>query len=131
MKILLSVMLLTMISPATGWASGSDELWEITTVTEMPGMPMPAITQTVCLPKGTGYKPGKVPHQRRCEVTDLKVSGNKTNWKVHCPGRDPMKGSGEVTRTANTMKGTVELSSSGIQMTQAISGKRTGTCQAE
>ena len=131
MKRLLSVMLLTMTSPATGWASGSDELWKITTMTDMPGMPMPAVTQTVCLPKRSGYKPGKVPHQRRCVVTDLKVSGNKTSWKVHCPGRDPMNGSGEVTRTANTMKGTVKLSSSGIQMTQSISGRLTGTCQTK
>ena len=132
MKELLSgMLLLTVTASASVWAAGSGELWEITTMTDMPGMPMPAVKQTVCLPKGAGYKPGKVPHQKRCEVTDLKMSGNKTSWKVHCPGRDPMKGSGEVTRTTNTLKGTVKLSSKEIQMTQAISGKRVGTCQAK
>lgn len=129
--LLFGMTLLVAASPASAWAAGSDELWEMTTRADMPGMPMPAVTETVCLAKGAGYKPGKVPHQRNCEVTDLKVSGSKTSWKVHCSGRDPLQGSGEVTRTANTMKGTVKLSSREIQMTQDISGKRVGNCQAK
>jgi len=129
--LIFGITLLAAASPVSVWAAGSDELWEMTTKTDMPGMPMPAVTGTVCLAKGAGYKPGKVPHQRHCEVTDLKVSGNKTSWKVHCSGRDPLTGSGEVTRTANTMKGTLNLSSKEIQMTQDISGKLVGTCQAE
>ncbi|MEO8332422.1 MAG: DUF3617 family protein, partial [Gallionella sp.] len=94
MKALLSGLVLVLVSTTSVWAAGSDELWEMTTKADMPGMPMPAVTQTVCLAKGAGYKPGKVPHQQRCEVTDLKVTGNKTSWKVHCPGRDPMEGGG-------------------------------------
>jgi len=116
---------------ASAWAAGSDELWEMTTKMDMPGMAMPAMTEKVCLPKGEGYKPGKVPHQKNCEMSDLKVSGDKTSWKMHCSGRDAMDGSGEVTRTANTMKGVMKLSSKDIQMTQDISGKRVGTCQAK
>ena len=42
-----------------------------------------------------------------------------------------MDGSGEVTRTEKTMKGSMKLSSKDIQMTQAISGKLVGTCQAK
>ena len=125
------IILLAAVSTASAWAAGSDELWEMTTKMDMPGMPMPAMTETVCLPKGGAYKPGKVPHQKNCEMSDLKVSGNKTSWKVHCPGRDAMDGSGEVTRTANSMKGMMKLSSKEIQMTQDISGKRVGTCQAK
>ena len=132
MKELLSgIVLLAVASPASVWAAGSDELWEMTTRMDMPGMVMPAMTETVCLPKGGSYKPGKVPHQKNCEMSDLKVTGNKTSWKMHCSGRDAMDGSGEVTRTANTMKGTMKLSSKEIQMTQDISGKRVGTCQAK
>jgi hypothetical protein len=132
MKALSSGMiLLAAASTASAWAAGSDELWEMTTKMDMPGMTMPAMTETVCLPKGGSYKPGKVPHQKNCEVSDLKVSGDKTTWKVHCPGRDPMNGNGEVTRTANTMKGMMKLSSKEIQMSQDISGKRVGTCQAK
>ena len=132
MKALLSgVILLAAVCSASAWAAGSDELWEMTTKMDMPGMAMPAMTATVCLPKGGAYKPGKVPHQKNCEMSDLKVSGNKTSWKMHCSGRDAMDGSGEVTRTANSMKGMMKLSSKDVQMTQDISGKRVGTCQAK
>ena len=132
MKELMSGMvLLAAISSTSALAAGSDELWEMTTKMDMPGMPMPAMTQTVCLRKGESYKPGKVPHQKNCEMTGLKVSGNKTTWKMHCSGRDAMDGSGEVTRTEKTMKGSMKLSSKDIQMTQTISGKRIGACQAK
>lgn len=132
MKVLLSgIVLLALMSSTSGWAAGSDELWKMTTQMDMPGMPMPEVTQTVCMPKGAGYKPGKVPHQKHCETIGLKVSGNKTSWKVHCSGRDAMDGSGEVIRSADTMKGSMKLSSKDIQMTQVISGKRIGTCQAK
>lgn len=130
-ELLFGMVLLVAASPASVWAAGSDELWKMTTKMDMPGMAMPAMTETVCLPKGGSYKPGKVPHQKNCEMSDLKVSGNKTSWKMHCSGRDAMDGSGEVTRTATTMKGTMKLSSKEIQMTQDISGKRVGTCQAK
>ena len=132
MKELLSGMvLLAAMGSTSALAAGSDELWEMTTKMDMPGMPMPAVTQTVCLRKGESYKPGKVPHQKNCEMTGLKVSGNKTTWKMHCSGRDAMDGSGEVTRTEKTMKGSMKLSSKDIQMTQTISGKRVGACQAK
>jgi len=125
------MVLLAVVNSASVLAAESDELWEIKTRMDMPGMPMPEVTQTVCMPKGAGYKPGKVPHQKHCETIGLKVSGNKTSWKVHCSGRDAMDGSGEVIRTADTMKGSMKLSSKDMQMTQDISGKRVGTCQAK
>src|SRR4030067_1687547 len=132
MKELLSGMvLLAAISSTSALAAGSDELWEMTTKMDMPGMPMPAVIPTVCLRKGEGYRPGKVPHQKHCNMTDYKVSGNKTRWKMHCSGRDAMEGSGEVTRTEDTMKGSMKLSSKDMQITQSISGERVGTCQAK
>src|SRR3990172_3705556 len=110
MKELLSGMvLLAAMSPTSALAAGSDELWEMTTKMDMPGMPMPAMTQTVCLRKGESYKPGKVPHQKNCEMTDLKVSGNKTTWKMHCTGRDAMEARGGVKRGAERMHGTIKM----------------------
>jgi len=130
-KLLAGMLFLAVAYPASVWAAGSDELWEMSTKTDMPGMPMPEVTQKVCLVGGEAYKPGKVPHQKNCKMTDIVVSGDKTTWKIHCPGREAMNGSGEVTRTANTMKGTMKLSSKNIQMTQVFSGKRIGICQAK
>lgn len=132
MKILLSgIFLLAALSHVTAWAAGSDELWNMTTKMDMPGMAMPEVKHTVCLHKGEAYKPGNVPHQKNCKMTDIKVSGDKTTWKMHCSGREAMDGSGEIIRTANTMNGSVKFSSKDIQMTQSISGKRVGTCQAK
>jgi len=130
-KLLAGILFFMVVYPASVWAAGNDELWEMSTKTDMPGMPMPEVTQKVCLVRGESYKPEKVPHQKNCKMTDIAVSGGKTTWKMHCPGREAMNGSGEVTRTANTMKGTMKLSSKNIQMNQVFSGKRIGTCQAK
>lgn len=126
-----TIAMFGLMSAASVMAAGSDELWEMTAKMDMPGMPMPAMTHTVCLPKGGAYKPEKSLHQQNCEVTDLKVAGNKTSWKMHCTGRDAMEGSGAVTRTEDTMQGTLKMSMKDMQMTQVISGKRVGTCQAK
>lgn len=130
-KVLAGIAILSLMGSASAIAAGSDELWEMTTKMDMPGMSMPAMTHTSCLPKGGAYKPEKDQQQKNCVMTDLKVSGNKTNWKMHCSGKDAMDGSGEVTRTADTMKGTMKMAMQNMQMTQVITGKRVGTCQAK
>jgi hypothetical protein len=130
-KLLAGMALLGVMNSVSVWAAGSDELWEMTTKMDMQGMAMPATTQTSCLPKGGAYQPEKSPQQKNCEMTDIKVSGNTTRWKMHCSGKDAMDGSGEVIRTADTMHGTMKMAMQGMQMTQSISGKRVGACQAK
>jgi hypothetical protein len=130
-KSLSGMALLGLMISAPVMAAGSDELWEMTVKMDTPGMSMPAMTHNSCLPKGAAYKPEKDQQQKNCEVTDLKVSGTKTSWKMHCTGKDAMDGSGEVTRTADTINGSMKMSMQDMQMTQVISGKRIGTCQAK
>lgn len=124
------IAVLGLISSASVMAAGDDELWEMTTKLDMPGMAMPSMTQSICLPKGGAYTPENV-KQQNCEMTDLKTSGDRTSWKMHCSGKDAMEGSGEVTRSANTMKGTIKMSMKGMQMNQVVSGKLVGTCQGK
>lgn len=132
MKAILSGMfILALTSPASAWATDSGELWKVATKTDMTGMPMPEVTQTVCLPKGESYKPMNVPHQKHCKLSDVKVSGERTTWHIHCTGSEAMDGNGEMSRSADTMKGTVNLSSKNIQMSQVFSGKLIGTCQVK
>jgi len=119
-----------MLWGASVLAAGSDELWEMSTKMDMPGMAMPAMKHTSCLPKGGAYKPEGNPQDKSCQITDLKMSGNTTSWKMHCGGKEAMDGSGEVTRTPDTLNGTVKMSMKNMQMTQVISGKRVGTCDA-
>lgn len=129
-KLFLGIVLLGVMNSAAVLAAGSDELWEMATKMEIPGMAMPPMKHTFCQPKGGAYKPDKSPQDKNCEMTDVQVSGNTTKWKMRCSGKDAMEGSGEMTRTADTMNGTIKMSMKNGQMTQIISGKRIGTCDA-
>ncbi len=124
-----TICFLAVIFPVPTWASGNDQLWEISTKMDMTGMVMPEITQTVCMKNGDAYNPGKIPHQKHCRVTDLKVSAGITSWNIYCPGREAMTGSGKVTLKLNSMTGTMDLRSKDIEMHQVISGKLIDTCQ--
>ena len=132
-RLLLGMVLSGVVIYATAWAEGSDELWEVEAKMDMrisiPGMAMPAVTNTACLSKGGEYKPEKFLQEKNCEMTDLKVVGNKTSWKVRCSGQVDMEAQGEVARNADTLSGVIYVTTNGMQMTQNISGKRIGTCQ--
>ncbi|MDD4930376.1 MAG: DUF3617 family protein [Gallionella sp.] len=124
-------LVLAVMVPASVMAAGSDELWEMTSKTDMPGMSMPAVVHTACVVKSDAYQPQTAPEQKNCEMTDVTFSGNTTRWKMRCTGRDAMDGSGEMTRSKDTMKGSIKLSMQNMQMTQFISGRLIGRCQAK
>ena len=130
-KLFLGMILSSAVISTFAQAAGSDELWEMQTKMDMPGMAMPAMKHTVCLPKGGMYKPEPGPQEKKCEMKNLKVSGNKTSWTVRCTGKEEMEAHGEVTRTADTMNGTLKMAMKDMQMTQVISGKRVGSCEAK
>lgn len=125
------MMAFGLMSPASVLAAGNDELWEMTTKMDMMGMSMPGGMQKTCMKKESGYQPGKSEQNKNCEMVDVKVSGNTTKWKMRCTGENAMDGSGEMTRTADTMNGTVKMSMKRGEMVQVISGKRVGTCNYE
>lgn len=129
-KLLLGLVLPGALFSFAAWAAGSDELWEMKT-RMYSGMKVQATPYTACLPKGEAYMPQKSPQEKNCEITEHKVSGVKTTWKMHCTGDNAMDVEGEVTRTADTIKGTMQVVANGKKIKQIISGKRIGTCQAE
>ena len=129
--IIFSIVLLALLSPVAVWAEGGDELWEMTTRMEVVGMPETTRVTTVCMPKGAAYQPVKSPAQKKCEISGVEVSGNQTKWKMECSGRNPMKGSGEMKRSGNTMNGNMEMASEKLKMSQEISGKLVGGCQTK
>jgi hypothetical protein len=101
----------------------------------MPGMPMaiPETTMTLCVEKGAEKDPQQmVKKDSGCEITDIKTSGNKTSWKMHCKkDGDEMTGSGDVTHQTGSYQGTTKLSGKShghpINMTANFNGKRIGT----
>jgi hypothetical protein len=113
--------------------SGPDELWEVTTKMEIPGMPMAMTPQTnqVCLKKD--HKPSDaIPKQGECSMTNLTTVANRTTYTMVCTGANPMTATGDVTRTPTAYDGTTRIKSTRrgqeMEMTQVYSGRKVGAC---
>jgi hypothetical protein len=131
------VLIAQYFSASPALAAGPDDLWEMTSKVEMPGMPMamPPQTVKVCTPKGKQAQ-SVVPHEGNCKVQDLKQTGNKTTFKIVCTGPDPMTGSGEiVTLGPDAYKGITRISTNAggqrVNMTNSFSARRVGSCTAQ
>ncbi len=125
----------TSISFAEPAPDMKDGKWEITTKTEMPGMPMqmPAVTSTQCL-----TKEDLVPQNSQqggggeCKVTDVKVEGNTVSWTMHCSGQGgEIKGSGEITYSGDSFKGKMNIimTQANMKMVNTMNGTRIGECE--
>jgi hypothetical protein len=124
------------LAAAAGAAAqgGPDELWDMSTRMEMAGMPAQAMQNQVCMKKGR-TQPDSFSQDKNCKVTDLHTAGNKTSWKVVCTGRDAMTGTGEVTRTRDSMDGRIRMQGKSggqaMDMTMVMQGKLAGGCTWE
>jgi hypothetical protein len=123
------IAVIAMLLSATSWAEGNNQLWEVTTRTDMTDMSMPTVTRNLCWKAGEPYSPGKIPHQKHCQISDLAVSGDSTTWSIYCRGVNPMTGNGKVVQHEKTISGSVTLASKNIEMRQIISGKWVGNCK--
>lgn len=106
--------------------------WEITTETEMVGMPMkvPPVTHTQCLTV-KDIVPQSEGESKECQVSDIKVSGDTVSWKIVCSGQGgEMEGTGRITYSGDRMEGTMDMAikGAGMQVKNKISGRRTGDC---
>src|SRR5437762_9208153 len=68
-------------------AAGSDELWEVSSQMNMPGMPagMGAQKHQVCTEKGDAKKAMSSKGSEKCKLTDFKQTGNKVTMTMACP----------------------------------------------
>ena len=114
-------------------AQGKDELWEISSKMEMPGMPMamPAQVNRVCVGKNRKDE-DLVPRQSNCRVVDSKRVGSKFTYKMECTGNEPMTMLGEMTFGTNAYDGQMRMTMTKTKdtMNMAVSGKRVGDCTA-
>lgn len=118
---------------ALTWAAGSDELWEITTQMDMPGIPAGMGTRTtqVCSEKGDPKSAlTRSPDMEKCKLSDYRESGNRITMTVSCP-----EGTGTVDNTYNAArseyKGTMTMRSREGTMTVQMAGRRVGDCDAQ
>ena len=106
-------------------------LWEITTKTEMPGMPFqpPPMTVQHCY-TAQDVKEQPVPKDEQCKVTDLKTSGSKVSWKVECKGEAAGKGEGQITYQGDSAyEGWTKMQTQGMTVSMQYKAKRLGDCK--
>lgn len=131
--LIVSITVAASVFAASTYA-GPGETWDVTTKTEMSGMPyaIPESTSTVCMAKGAEKDPKLLMRQDDdCEMTDVKTSGSKTTWKMRCDSDgQEMSGTGEVTHKADSYQGTARLfgksEGQAVNMTAKYRGKRVG-----
>lgn len=111
-------------------------MWEITTRTEMPGMPVQMPPQSIrhCY-RAEDLKESKdaLPADKTCKIDGFRQEGNTVRWKMSCKGDEgPMSGSGEITYAGQSYGGTVAMAGKAggqaFNVTQKYSGKRVGDC---
>ena len=112
---------------------GKDELWDVTSKMDMPGMPMamPARTNRVCVEKGNDA--ATIPKNDGCTVVDSKRVGNKFTYRMQCKnGKNDYTATGESTSGANGYQGRMHMAGKmeGEQMEMSLdySGTRVGNC---
>lgn len=132
---------------ALAWCGGTqaadlnmkDGLWEITTKTEMKGMPgnIPPSKMKQCMTKKDNVpqqQPGEKGKNPNCKMTENKVSGNTVTWTMVCNEKDgTMENKGQMTYKGDTFDGTSVMtmkdkSGKTQQITSKMSGKRLGPC---
>jgi hypothetical protein len=126
-------LLVPLATPLPASAQGKDDLWEVSSKMEMPGMPMamPAQVHRVCVAK-THKDEDLVPKQDNCRMMDSKRAGNKFTYKMECAGSDPSTIVGEMTFGSNAYDGQMRMTMTKTNdtMNMALSGKRVGDCTA-
>lgn len=118
--------------PFAAVAAGTDELWEISSQMNMPGLPpgMGASTQQICQDKDPAKQAVPGQDMERCKVTDKKQTGTRMTVTVSCPD-----GKGVIEQTYNAarteFKSTVRMTTREGEMTMSMSGRKVGSCDAQ
>jgi hypothetical protein len=105
--------------------------WEITTTTEMEGMPPQSKTHTKCI-TADDMVPMSEDANQECQVTDITTQGNTVSWRISCGG-GKMNGTGSVTYSGDSMNGTMNMTVEpyGTKIKNTLSGQRIGACDGQ
>ncbi len=127
------VLAFALVASSLASAQGKDDLWEVSTKMEMPGMPMamPAQTNRVCIGKNRKDE-DFVPRQGDCHMVESKRVGNKFTYKMECAGNDPTTVDGAITFGNNVYDGQMRITMKKTRdtMDMTLTGKRVGDCVA-
>ncbi|MFO7569152.1 MAG: DUF3617 family protein [Smithellaceae bacterium] len=128
-------VLIFFVMTSAAWAQLKDGLWEMTSRTEIKGMPqqMPSTTFRQCLTKSDPV-PQSQDKSFDCKTTSRKISGDTVTYVVECRGKDGvMVTKGKNTYTGLSMEGSSETSfkmqgQPEMQMTTKMKGTYIGAC---
>jgi len=133
---LLSVALSTTVAAAT--SDLQPGLWEVTTDTSMPGMPIQLPSQTVrnCYTAADLAQAQDAVRQggyANCKVQNFREQGNTATWSIACSGEPAMRGTGTMTTTATSFSGSmdsvVNYPGGAMALTNRWRAKRVGACK--
>jgi uncharacterized protein DUF3617 len=114
-------------------AQARDDLWEVSTKMEMPGMPMaiPPQTNRVCIAKNKKDE-DFIPKQGNCRMVDSKRAGNTFTYRMECTGDHAGTVDGTIIFGNNAYDGQMKMTMKGSSdaMTTTFRGKRIGDCTA-
>lgn len=114
--------------------AGTGNLYRVTSKVEIQGMPMamPGQATEVCGPKDQASQ-SMVPKDKNCTVSDYRVSGNKSTFRMTCTGENPMTATGEFERLgADAYRGRMQMKGQmegePMDMTMTFDGKKIRDC---
>ncbi|MCX5808435.1 MAG: DUF3617 family protein [Proteobacteria bacterium] len=131
-------VVLTLVWVTVGSAEMKEGFWEITTKTEMKGMPVqiPPTTMKQCITKKDVVpKPEKQEKGQECKIKDQKISGDTVTYAMECKdkGGNIIEISGKMIYKGDIFDGTTNTTmktkeQGTMQMTSKMSGKYVGPC---
>ena len=128
------IALLLLLSHAGMAAEVEPGNWELSVTTTLPGAEKPtAMTQTRCISEADAKDPARLLARGSCEFTNRKDSGSVFAFDVACGGKLPMRGSGSIRYTAQSIEGDLDLAADAgggqkFDMRTRVTGRRTGPC---
>lgn len=121
-----------------GSAQIKEGLWEITTKSEMKGLPMqipPTITKQCITKKEPFPMPDKQEKGQECKIKEQKISSDTVTYAMECKDKTGavVTTSGKSTYKGNTFNGTTDITMKSkeqgtIHMKNTMSGKYIGPC---
>ena len=114
--------------PFSAGAQGKDDLWEVTSQMNAPGIPagMGAMTHQMCQDRDPAKQSMQGQNMEKCRILDRKQSGNTFTMTVQCPD-----GTAVIEQTYNAARTEYKGSMRMGDMVMNMSGRKVGSCDAQ
>jgi hypothetical protein len=104
--------------------------WQLTMQVEMPGIPvkLPVTNFAQCITESDAKS--LIPQDKNskdCKFSDYQVTASTVSWSMDC-AKDNMKGTGQLSYTAETLTGAMQVNKDGQDFTVKYDGKHAGDC---